>query len=233
MNTIDLWDYEYVEKNLPEGMGIIVCSSKGTFGLAMNIFFGHENMAYLMFDEPELIKAAIEQAGKIIVDFYKKLIGLRGLFAFWQPDDMGFKTGTLVSPDFLRKNTLPWHKKVAQLAHDHDLLYILHCCGNIERIMDDLVDDVKIDAKHSYEEEAMPVTDFKTTYGDRLGILGGVDVDRLARLREYQLREYIRDILATCMPGGGYCLGSGNTVTNYVPLRNYEIMLEEGWNWGR
>lgn len=233
VNAFDMWDYEYVQNNLPDGMGIILCSSRGTFGLAYNTLLGFENMSYMMFDNPELLKAVIDKAGQIITDFYKSTLGLKGLISFWQPDDMGYKTGPLVSPDFYREYTLPWHKKVAQLAHDNDLLYLLHCCGNVETIMEDLINDVKIDAYHSFEEAATSVKEFKRKYGSRIGVLGGVDIDLLARLEEDKLREYIRDILEYCMPNGGYCLGSGNSIANYVPLRNYEIMLEEGWNWGR
>ena len=99
--------------------------------------------------------------------------------------------------------------------------------------MEDLIEDVRIDAKHSFEEEAMPVRAFKERYGDRVAVLGGVDMDRLCRLPEDELRQYVRDILDVCMPGGRYALGSGNTVTNYVPVENYLIMLQEGFNWGK
>jgi uroporphyrinogen decarboxylase len=61
--------------------------------------------------------------------------------------------------------------------------------------------------------------------------LGGVDVDKLARFDEESLRKYVRDILDKCMPGGRYALGSGNSVTNYVPPKNYITMLEEGLKW--
>lgn len=30
----------------------------------------------------------------------------------------------------------------------------------------------------------------------------------------------------------GYCLGTGNTVANYIPLDNYPIMLDEGRKYG-
>jgi uroporphyrinogen decarboxylase len=30
------------------------------------------------------------------------------------------------------------------------------------------------------------------------------------------------------MPGGGYCLGTGNSVANYIPLENYLAMVDEG-----
>jgi len=48
-----------------------------------------------------------------------------------------------------------------------------------------------------------------------------------------EVREYVDHILEICKPGGGYCLGSGNTVANYVPLENYltmiDVGLEKGW----
>ena len=138
---------------------------------------------------------------------------------------------TLLSPSVLRRYVLPEHKRLAQLAHDNGLIYMLHSCGNLEVIMDDLIEDVKIDAKHSFEDEIVPVVEFKRRYGHRVGVLGGVDMDRLCRLPEDELRQYVRAILDACMPGGRYALGTGNTVANYVPLRSYLIMLEEGLNW--
>jgi uroporphyrinogen decarboxylase len=59
-------------------------------------------------------------------------------------------------------------------------------------------------------------------------VLGGIDVDFLCRATEDQVRERVRKTLTACMPGGGYCLGTGNSVANYVPLRNYLAMLDEG-----
>jgi uroporphyrinogen decarboxylase len=34
------------------------------------------------------------------------------------------------------------------------------------------------------------------------------------------------------MPGGGFALGSGNSLANYIPLENYFAMLEEGRSFG-
>jgi uroporphyrinogen decarboxylase len=38
----------------------------------------------------------------------------------------------------------------------------------------------------------------------------------------------VRETLSVCQPGGGYCLGTGNSVANYLPVDNYLAMLEEG-----
>ena len=98
--------------------------------------------------------------------------------------------------------------------------------------MEDLIEDVKIDAKHSFEDAIMPVSEFKKEYGDRIAVLGGVDVGKLRHLKEKELHQYVRDILDKCMPGGGYALGSGNSIINYLPIENYLAMLDEGAKWG-
>lgn len=64
-------------------------------------------------------------------------------------------------------------------------------------------------------------------YGDRVAALGGIDMDKLGRMDEKELRKYVRDTLEKCIPGR-YALGSGNTVANYIPLQNYLAMLDEG-----
>ena len=98
----------------------------------------------------------------------------------------------------------------------------------LEEIMDDLIDDVGIDGKHSYEDAILPVTEAKKRYGKRMAILGGIDVDFLCRADEKSIRRRVKETLKTCMAGGGYCLGTGNTVANYIPLENYLAMLDEG-----
>jgi len=228
LDRINLWPFEFVSKNLPEGMGIFVCPSMGILEIGLNELFGYENLCYLIYDNPELVRATFDKIGNLVYGWYKKTIGLENLVGFFYGDDMGFKTATLLSPEFLREYILPWHKKIAQLAHRHNLIYMFHSCGNLESIMEDLIEDVKIDAKHSFEDEIMPVKEFKRKYGSRIGVLGGVDVDKLSRLKEEELRQYVGDILDGCMQGGGYALGSGNSVTNYVPVRNYLAMLDEG-----
>jgi uroporphyrinogen decarboxylase len=94
--------------------------------------------------------------------------------------------------------------------------------------MDELMDDVGIDAKHSFEDVITPVADAKRLWGDRVAILGGVDMDYLCRHSEEEVRAYTQRVIAACAPGGGYALGTGNTVANYIPIQNYVAMLEEG-----
>ena len=229
---VDLFPYEYLSKNLQEGMGLIASSCGGVFEAVKNSLLGFEKLAYMLYDDPKLVEAVFERAGQAIYEFYQQIVGLPRLIGFCQGDDMGFKTQTLISPDALRKYVLPWHKKFAELAHKHGLVYFLHSCGNIEAVMEDLIEDVKIDGKHSFEDAIMPVWEFKKKYGDKIAVLGGVDMDKLARLPEKELRAYVRYILEECSPRGGFAIGSGNSIPDYVSMENYLIMLDEALAWG-
>lgn len=228
LDKIDLSDYEFVARNLPEGMGLFVCPASGFLEIPLDTLLGYENLCYQIYDNPDLLAATFQKTGELIYGFYEKLIGLPNLRGFFQGDDMGYKTGTMIGAADLRKYSLPWHKKLAELAHRNDLVYLLHSCGHLNEIMEDLIEDVKIDGRHSYEDEGNSVLDSKEKYGDRVAILGGIDVDKLCRLPEDELRSHVRRTIEACLPGGRYALGSGNTVTNYVPLKNYFIMVEEG-----
>ena len=60
------------------------------------------------------------------------------------------------------------------------------------------------------------------------GLLGGIDVDFLCRSDEPAIRRRVRDTIDACLPGGGWCLGTGNTAANYIPVDNYLAMIDEG-----
>jgi len=91
---------------------------------------------------------------------------------------------------------------------------VLHSCGNLATVMDDIV-AVGFDAKHSFEDKIMPVEQVFSRWGDRLAVLGGVDMDLLGRGSEEDVRRRTREILEVCAARGtGYCLGTGNSVAN-------------------
>lgn len=122
-------------------------------------------------------------------------------------DDIGYKTGPMISPSFLRKYIFPWHKRCVEEVHRRGKPFILHSCGNLKIIMNDLIEYVKIDAKHSYEDVSYPAVEYKKLYGDRIAILGGIDMDKLARMPSLEFEKYVKNILSKCAPGGGYALG--------------------------
>jgi len=228
-DTVTTEHLELSAKLLPEGMGILLLSS----GVLENVMWlmGYAGLAEALYDDPQLVEDMFEAVGSRIVRAYSRVIDCPEVGGVFFGEDMGFKTATMIAPEHMRKYQFPYVKQLVELAHKHDKFFVLHSCGNLEQIMDDLIDDVGIDAKHSFEDAIMPVSDFKRVYGKRIGVVGGIDVDVLSRASVEELRGYVRRVLDECVPGGGYALGSGNSVTNYVKLENYLAMLEEGWRY--
>jgi len=212
----------------PDGMKLVVGTT--VFEMILEWFFGYEDLFILSVDNPKLVEAVFKSWGQKVFEFYEQAIQYPEVGAIFHADDLGFKTATMMSPEFLRKNVFPWFRKYAALAHERGKTYWYHCCGNVLNVMEDLIEDVKIDAFHSFQDVIIPVADFLDRYGDRVAALGGVDMDKLARMEEDELRAYVRGILDRCMPAR-FALGSGNTIANYIPVRNYFAMLDEARRW--
>jgi uroporphyrinogen decarboxylase len=227
----DVSSCEFMAQNLPDGMKMTVSAT--LFEHVLEHLLGYEGLFYMLHDDPKLVALVFARWGQKVYEYYESVIGLEEIGAIFHADDLGFKTSTLLSPDALRQYVFPWLKQYAALAHERGKMFWIHSCGNLYEhgVIEDLIEDVRIDALHSFQDAILPVADFKARYGDRVAAMGGVDMDRLARLGEASLRDYIRDILEQCVPGGRFALGSGNTVANYIPLQNYCIMLEEGRRW--
>jgi len=228
--TPDFAGLDEMRQVLPEGMKLVVGAT--VFEMILERFLGYEDLFVLSVDNPELVEAVFERWGQKVYDYYRQAIEYPEVGAIFHADDLGYKTATMMSPDFLRKNVFSWFRKYAALAHEQDKTYWYHCCGNVLNVMDDLIDDVKIDAFHSFQDVIIPVSEFVHRYGGSVAALGGVDVDLLARLDESSLRQYVRGILKECMPGR-FALGSGNSVTNYIPVQNYLAMVDEARRWGQ
>jgi len=219
---------EYYEKNLPENMR--------TFGVVdlweiVRALMGFENLCYALYDDPELVREVIKEVAEFYLSIIRSYCDFDCHAVVYLADDLGSKTSTMLAPSTFREILLPWHKKMAELAHEKGKYFFFHSCGQMYQLIDDYIDEVRIDAKHSFEDDVLPVTEAKRQYGNRLSLLGGVDVDLLARSSESIIRSRTREILDICVPGGGYFLGCGNWVMDYIPLKSYLAMLDEGRNW--
>jgi uroporphyrinogen decarboxylase len=219
---------EWYERNLPDDMCVIGSGGFAHFAEYLNWLMGYETLCYALYDDRELVQAIAGRLLDLYTVMLEHILEFERVNIIWGSDDMGFKTGPLISPNDLREFVLPGHKKMAAMAHAAGRPYLLHSCGDLGTIMKDLIEDVKIDAKHSFEDTIEDVRDVKRRYGDRIALLGGIDVDFLCRADEAAVRARVRDTLDVCLPGGGYCLGTGNSVANYIPLGNYLAMLDEG-----
>jgi uroporphyrinogen decarboxylase len=218
--------HHYICEHLPDGMGFLSCHAGGVYEHVSRLM-GYEGLCLALYDNRELVRAVTDKLGELLLRYNEGLVQLPELAALFQGEDLGFNTGTLLAPEDIRALFLPWHRRYAQLVHDAGKLYFLHSCGKVQEIMDDLIDDVKIDGKHSFQDNVLPIWEYKKQWGDRITLLGGIDVHKLATFPEENLRRYVREVIDRCAPGGRFAVGAGNSIPSYIPVENYLIMIDE------
>jgi len=192
---------------------------------------GIQQMAVKSVEDPEFVEAILEKLCLYNEAAVEKCAAHPAVGAVIYGDDLGFNRGTMMSPDWIRHHLIPRYKRMADACHRHGKPFLFHSCGQIDAIMEDLIETVGIDGRHSFQDNIEPVEQVYRKYGDRISILGGLDVDLLARGTEAQVRKRTRQTLEACAPGGGFCMGSGNSVTNFCKIENYFAMLDETQKW--
>lgn len=224
----DDFDYSRLEKlssELPGKMKLIVCGSSGGVLETMIDLVGYESLCYMLVEDPVLVKDIFDAIGSRLLRYYEICSDFDSVGALISNDDWGFNTQTLLSPNDLRRYVFPWHKKIVEAIHSVGKPAILHSCGNLDNVMDDIIDVMKYDAKHSFEDGIIPVEDAYEQWGSRIAILGGIDVDFVCRATPEEVKKRSMAILERTKERGGYALGTGNSVPEYVPDKNYFAMI--------
>ncbi len=225
---VDILDWAFIEElipYIPDGMKLV---ASGPGGVEENVIalVGFQNLSYMMIDDPELVKDLFEAVGRRLVDYYREICKYEAVGACISNDDWGFKTQTFLSPEQMEDWLFPWHKKITETIHSSGRPVILHSCGNIYPVIDKIIDDLKYEGKHSYEDTIMPVEEAWETYHDRIAIMGGIDVDYMIRDSTDAIYKRSRLMLERTADNGAFALGTGNSVPEYLPAEKYFAMLK-------
>ena len=96
--------------------------------------------------------------------------------------------------------------------------------GNKSR--DDIIKDMNFDGKHSFEDAIVPVEKAYQQWGDRIAIMGGIDVDFLINKPAELIRNRTLGLVELSDQKGGLAIGSGNSIPDYIPIEKYCAMVK-------
>lgn len=219
--------FDALREVLPPGMKYYGGVGNGIFETSEDLV-GYEYLCMLQFDDPELFSDLFVRIGDMYMKIWTRLIeSYSDMFVFFRMgDDLGFQTSTLLDPATYRAHIFPQYKRIIELIHKAGKKFLLHSCGNIFSIMDDLI-SLGIDAKHSNEDNIAPYSEWVERYSQRIGLVGGIDVNTLC-LKKYDeiLEEVYVKVKKFRKEANGYAVGSGNSIPDYVPVEGYQAMID-------
>jgi uroporphyrinogen decarboxylase len=217
---------------LPAGMKAVTAVKGGGIFERAWMLMGMEHFAFCLADQPDLVEAVIQRCGRLYVDTMKRAAEFPAVECIWLSDDMAHGGGLLVSPDVMRRFVFPFYRELADICRARNLLYVLHTDGKLWEIMDDLL-DIGFQGLHPIEPTSMDIADVKRYVAGRMCVMGNIDLGyTLTRGTPAEVEAEVIERIRTVAPGGGYCLGSSNSVTEYVPLDNYRAMIQACFRYG-
>lgn len=218
--------YDALREVIPDGMKAVGGIGYGVFEVTQD-FVPFTELSLMSADNPSLFAQIFAHVGDLLVSLWNRLLERYGdLFAVCRSgDDLGFKTSTLLSPEMIRTHIIPQYRRIAGVIHNHRKPFLLHSCGHIFSVMDDIINS-GVDAKHSNEDAIAPFRVWVDTYGDRIGNFGGFDLNVICLEDEKTIKEYVTEILKYCNGKPGIAVGSGNQIADYVPPEGFTAMVE-------
>lgn len=220
--------FEQAIKSLPDNFGII-----GQYGDIFTMtweLMGFENFSFALFENYDLVKKINQDLGIIVVNMFENMISIPQVSAIWYSDDIAFSSGLIVSPEVLDDLFFPWLKKIGSLAAQYDKPFIYHSDGFLFDVMEKII-DCGVTSLHPIEPKAMDIKEVKQRFGNKLSLIGNIDVDLLARGTVEEVNRAVIDNIESVGFDGGYCVGSGNSITEYVKFENYLAMINTTKNY--
>ncbi len=189
---------------------------------------GMETFSLALYDNRPFVETVLDLYVDWTVAVAERVCQL-GFDVFISTDDMAYKSGPFFSPTVFRDLVLPRYRRVAEKV---TLPWVIHCDGNLMPFLDDLI-SLGVAGLHPIEKGAMDIRAVKRDYGDRLCLLGNVDLNILGLGTPEDVDREVRELIRDVGPGGGYIVTSGNSLASYLRPDNVLALSDAVQKYGR
>jgi len=207
-----------------------VCCTPGITGMMEMTWegFGLPNFSRLLVNRKNA-KKVFDDRGNFSVEMVKRLIEWGATGPMLVFDDYGYKKGLFMSPRNYREFVLPWLERICKTAHKGGLQVILHSCGDIYNIFEDIV-KAGVDAINPIEPTTSNpdynIFKLNEKHGSEISFVGNVSPQDLSDKEPSIIKDYTKKLIKKIAPGGGFVLSSGHSINPSVKLDNFLAMRE-------
>ncbi|MBY8987768.1 MAG: hypothetical protein KGD61_04890 [Candidatus Lokiarchaeota archaeon] len=152
---------------------------------------------------------------------------------FFICDDTALKNTTMINPKYHRELIIPAYKQAVQILKKAGKYVCFHSDGFTEPYFEGLI-EAGFSGVESLEPMAgMDLKHLKEVYGDKLCLIGNIDVSQLL---PYGTKDEVENAVKQCIhdagEGGGYMLSACTDITNSCKLENVLTMISTTKKYG-
>lgn len=188
--------------------------------------FGQVNIFTMMMEEPEAVKDIFMTYTDLIISLAQQTLDAGMDFdGAWFYGDVGYRNGTLFSPQCYDELLFPAHKKMCSFFNDLGKPVILHSCGQIKSLIPRFIEAGFAAIQPLEAKCQQDVRDLRKIHGRDIVFFGNMDIRKLSGTRD-DVREEVMGKLEGVATDGGYIFHSDHSVPPTVSLENYRFALE-------
>ena len=187
---------------------------------------GMENFLIDMISTPdfaeELLDGILEFHIKSM-DIISQKVSFEGYFG---GDDWCDQRGCIMGPELWRKFFKLRFAQIVDHCHHLGFPYILHSCGNVLPLIEDLL-EIGLDGLESCQPEAMDVFLFKKKTEGKMVLIGGLGVQStLPFATPNEVKIQTKKLITNLGQGGGYVFAPSKPLMEDVPTANAVALIE-------
>ena len=195
-------------------------------------FYRNDNFFMLLAGEPERAHRFLDRLLEIHLANLDRFLAAVGshIDVILFGDDFGMQNGPQISVAMYREFFKPRQKIMWQRVKERSPAKImLHCCGGVRELLPDMI-EAGLEAINPVQISCrgMKADGLKADFGRRLTFWGGGCDTRAVLISgtPAQVREHVRQQIATWKPGGGYIFQQVHNIMADVPPANIVAMFD-------
>lgn len=192
---------------------------------------GIENFLYDLAADPEWSQSLLDLIIRKNLVMLENILSCKAIDGILLGSDWGSQKDMLISPACFRNMIKPGEVAEYELVHSYGKDVFVHSCGNIERIMPDLV-EMGVDGLNPVQPECMDLRMLQEKYGKDIAFYGGISTQKtLPYGTPGEVAEEVNEVVNILNQNYGYITAPSQEIQEDVPYENLIALIETAKKW--
>ncbi len=191
---------------------------------------GIQNFLADMLAEPEFAQKLLDTiVGRNMV-MLENIVSVPEIDGILLGSDWGTQQDLFMPPETWRELIRPGQQRMFDLIKEFGKDLWIHSCGNIRKIMPDLV-EMGVDVLNPIQPECMDIKELKKSFGDKICFWGGISTQQTLPFgTPDDVKNEAREVRDMMSKDGGFILAPSQEIQGDVPTKNLLALIDVAKN---